>query len=107
MDMEELVKHAAVRLADAIARRDVSAIRELMAPGFVHRSHGGVAVDTDAFLQAIEQIPGTIMSVRLEHVEVDSLPTGGLVTGVQHARVFCAPVLAGPGSGWPQGGILH
>jgi hypothetical protein len=81
------VAQAARQLAAAIARRDVSAIRERLAPGFVHRTHGGDVADAEAFLRAIEQIPGEILVVSLEQVEIDMSPSGALVTGVQHAQV--------------------
>jgi hypothetical protein len=83
----EDVADAAERLAAAIGRRDIDAIRSLLAPGFTHRTHGGAATDADAFLHAIAQIPGEITSVRLEQTEVDLCPTGALVTGIQHAQV--------------------
>src|SRR4051812_42542547 len=81
------VAQAARQLAAAIARRDVAAIRERLAPGFVHRTHGGAGADAKAFLQAIEQIPGEILVVSLEQVEIDMSPLGALVTGVQQAQV--------------------
>jgi Domain of unknown function (DUF4440) len=62
-------------------------MRGLLAPGFVHRTHGGPVVGVEAFLQNIEQIPGEILVVRLDRIEVDVTPAGALVTGVQHARV--------------------
>ena len=87
MTERDRVAEASERMADAIARRDLAAIRELLAPGFVHRTHGGAGADADAFIRAIEQIPFEILSVRLEHLEVDICATGALVTGVQHAQV--------------------
>jgi hypothetical protein len=74
-------------IAAAIGARNVGRLRELLAPGFVHRTHGDAAGDTGAFLRAVEQIPGEIISVRLEQVEVDFSPAGALVTGLQHAQV--------------------
>ena len=74
-------------MATAIARRDVPAIRALVAPGFVHRTIGGAAIGVDAFVRGIEQIPGDIVFVRLDELEVDLSGSGALVTGVQHARV--------------------
>jgi hypothetical protein len=60
----------------------------VLAPGFVHRTHGGsVASDAASFLQAIEQIPGEIIFVRLEEIQIDECPSGALVTGIQHAQV--------------------
>jgi uncharacterized protein DUF4440 len=87
MDERDRVAEAAERIAAAIARRDLAAIRELLAPGFVHRTHGGASVDAEAFMRAIEQIPGEILLVRLEQLEVDMAVSGALVTGVQHAQV--------------------
>jgi hypothetical protein len=75
------------RIAAAISRRDTSALQEILAPGFVHRTHGGEAVDSVAFLSGVSQIPGEISFVRLEALHVDECPTGALVTGIQHARV--------------------
>jgi hypothetical protein len=78
---------ASERLAAAIARRDGAAIRALLAPGFVHRSHGGASVNEAAFLLAVEALPGEIEFVRLENLHVDLTPAGALLTGVQHARL--------------------
>jgi hypothetical protein len=60
----------------------------LLAPGFVHRTLGGDRADADAFVQAIQQIPGEIAFVGLERLDVDMVPAGALVTGVQHAQVL-------------------
>jgi ketosteroid isomerase-like protein len=87
MNDPDEVAQAARQFAAAIAKRDVAAIRERLAPGFVHRTHGGARADAEAFMQAIEQIPGEIIVVRLERLEIDMSPLGALVTGVQHAQV--------------------
>lgn len=76
------------RIAAAIAARDTAALREVLAPGFVHRSHGGERSDADAFLRGIESIPGEIAFVRLDRLVVDAGANWALVTGVQHARVI-------------------
>ena len=89
----EDVVQAAERLAAAIGNRDQATIRSLLAPGFVHRTHGGAAADTESFLQAIQQIPGEIVSVELLQLAVDFCPTGALVTGIQHAQVRVAGTL--------------
>ncbi len=81
------IRAAAVQIAAAIGRRDLQAVRALLAPGFVHRTHGGAAVDADGFLRGIEQIPGEILLVTLERCDIDVSPTGALVTGVQLAQV--------------------
>jgi hypothetical protein len=88
MNERERVAEASERIAAAIARRDLAALRELLAPGFVHRTHGGSGVDAEAFIRGIEQIPGEITFVRLEKIEIDMAATGALVTGVQHAQVL-------------------
>jgi ketosteroid isomerase-like protein len=87
MNEYDEVREAARQLATAIGRRDQSAIREWLAPGFVHRALGGDRADAAAFFEAIAQIPGDIMSVTLEQIVVDPTPSGALVTGVQHAEV--------------------
>jgi ketosteroid isomerase-like protein len=88
MEERDEVAEASERFAAAIARRDLAAIRGLLAPDFIHRTHGGAAVDAEAFVRAIEQIPGEILRVKLEQVEVDMSATGALVTGIQHAQVL-------------------
>ena len=87
MSERDGIAEAAGRIAAAIARRDVGKIRRLLAPGFVHRTHGGTPVDAGAFLRGIEQIPGEIMLVELEQLAIDMSPTGALATGFQRARV--------------------
>jgi len=85
-DRDEIVE-ASQQLARAIARRDLSALAQHLATGFVHRTHGGTVVDAEAFIRGIKQIPGEILSVELERLDVDLVPGGALVTGVQHAQV--------------------
>jgi ketosteroid isomerase-like protein len=87
MDERARIVDASEQLAAAIGRRDVAAIGALLAPDFVHRSHGGDAVGADAFLRAIEALPGEITLVKLDQLQVDVTPSGALVTGVQHAKV--------------------
>jgi Domain of unknown function (DUF4440) len=86
VDRDQIIEMSK-KIADAIGRRDTTAVHALLAPGFVHRTHGGPAVGIEAFLQGIEQIPGEILAVQLDRIEVDVTPAGALVTGVQHARV--------------------
>ena len=81
------VAETARRIAAAIALRDADAIRELLAPGFIHRAHGGASAGAQEFIAGIEQIPGEILVVELESLHIDMSPTGALVTGVQRARV--------------------
>ena len=75
------------RMAAAIGTRDQAAIRALLARDFVQRAIGGAAALGDEFLAAVARIPGEILSVDLEHLEVELTDAGALVTGVQHARV--------------------
>ena len=87
MTDEEQVRTISGQLADAIGRRDSNTIRAMLAPGFVHRSHGGASVTADAFVAAINAIPGEIVSLKLEELHTDRTPAGILVTGIQHAEV--------------------
>ena len=83
----ERLRRAAEEIADAIGRRDADAVVRWLAPGFIHRSPGGAGSDARSFAQAIRDIPGEILFVRLETVEVDLSDAAALVTGIQHARV--------------------
>jgi hypothetical protein len=88
MNERERVAEASEKIAAAIARRDLEAIRDLLAPGFVHRTHGGAGVGAKDFILGIEQIPGEITFIRLEQLQIDMSAGGALVTGVQHAQVL-------------------
>jgi ketosteroid isomerase-like protein len=87
VDERHRITEASWNMANAIARRDLPVIRDLLAAGFVHRTPGGAGVDVDAFIRAIEQIPGEIVFVKLEQLEIDISGSGALVTGIQHAQV--------------------
>ena len=71
MDDETSVMNASLAMADAISKRDVDTIATLLAPGFVHRSPGGDATDRERFIEGIRQIPGEIVFVTLESVQID------------------------------------
>ena len=88
IDKRDAITEAAQKMAAAIARRDLATIEAMLAPGFVHRTHGGPRVDADAFLAAIAAIPGEILLVRLEQLHVDLCASGALVTGIQYAQVL-------------------
>jgi ketosteroid isomerase-like protein len=83
----ERLRRAAAEIADAIGRRDADAVVRWLAPGFIHRSPGSAGSDASSFAQAIRDIPGEILFVRLTAVEVDVSDAGALVTGIQHAQV--------------------
>ena len=87
MTEQDVVTECARDVAAAIGRRDLEALRHLLAPGFVHRTPGGPGVALEPFLAAIAEIPGEILSVTLEDIVVDLDGSAALVTGTQHARV--------------------
>jgi hypothetical protein len=85
-DHERLIEISEA-LAAAIARRDVAAIRPMLARGFVHRTPGGPPVEIDAFLGGVTQIPGEILSVAVERLTTDLSGDGAVVTGRQRAQL--------------------
>jgi len=87
MTDQDAIRAASENIAAAIGRRDTAALRALMVPGFVHRTHGGAGTDLETFLTGVSQIPGEILAVRLEHLEIDLAETGALVTGIQYAQL--------------------
>lgn len=87
MEARHEVAAAAETIAAAIGRRDLPLLRAMLAPGFVHLTHGGGRVGAERFLAGIEQIPGEILAVKLEQLEIAIFATGALVLGFQHARV--------------------
>jgi len=86
-DEKAAVMQASLAMADAISKKDVDAIATLLAPGFVHRSPGGDPTDRERFIEGIRQIPGEIVFVTLESVQIDVAGDHALATGIQHARV--------------------
>jgi hypothetical protein len=85
-DRERLIE-ISEQLAAAIGRRDVAAVRGLLAGGFVQRHAGGAPVEADAFLDGIAGLPGEILSVKVEQLTVDLAGEGAVVTGLQHAQL--------------------
>ena len=81
------VSDAANRIADAIGNRDVASIGRELAPEFLFRTPGGEALGAAAFLDAISQIPGEMVLVKLVGLTVDLSGESAVATGVQHARV--------------------
>ena len=75
------------RIADAIGNRDVASIGRELAPEFLFRTPGGEALGAAAFLDAISQIPGEMVLVKLVALTVDLSGESAVATGVQHARV--------------------
>jgi len=87
VDDASAVMRASLAMADAIGKRDVATIATLVTTDFVHRSPGGEATGRERFLEGIRQIPGEIVFVKLESVQIDLVSDGALATGIQHARV--------------------
>jgi ketosteroid isomerase-like protein len=87
VDDASAVMRASLAMADAIGKRDVGTIATLVTTDFVHRSPGGEATGRERFLEGIRQIPGEIVFVKLESVQIDVVNDGALATGIQHARV--------------------
>jgi hypothetical protein len=87
MNDERAVQEAAIAIAEAIAKRDVEALARALAPGFRHRTPSEGPQDAEAFLAAIEQIPGEILFVRLDSLAIDLADNAALATGIQHAQV--------------------
>jgi hypothetical protein len=87
VDERVRVLETAVAIADAIGARDLARLRTLMSRDFIHRQAGAGWSDAEAFLAAIERIPGDIVSVQLAQVEIDMAGGSALVTGIQQARV--------------------
>jgi ketosteroid isomerase-like protein len=81
------VEACARRIAAAICTRDTATLATLLAEGFVHRIPGGANTGAAAFLQAIVEIPGEIVSVTLEDLAIDVAGEAALATGIQHAEV--------------------
>jgi uncharacterized protein (DUF952 family) len=87
---EWALQQIACGIAAAIARRDDSAMRGVLAPGFVYRAEDGGTSSDAAFLEGIRSIPGEILFVRLDSLAIDLAGAAALLTGVQHARVKMA-----------------
>ena len=84
------VEDCAQRIAAAIGARDTATLATLLADGFVHRTPGGASTDAPAFLRAIAEIPGEIVSVALDQLVVDVVGDAALATGIQNAEVRVA-----------------
>lgn len=87
---EWTLQQIACGIAAAIARRDVSAVHSVLAPGFVYRAEDGRTSSGAAFLEGIRSIPGEIVFVRLDSLAIDLAGAAAMLTGVQHARVKIA-----------------
>ena len=87
MDDRAQLIEVSERLAAAIARRDVAALRELLATDFGQRPAGGEAVGAAAFLDGITTIPGDILFVKVEQLTTDVSGDHAIVTGLQQAQL--------------------
>jgi len=87
MDERGRIAEAAHTLARAISRKDAAAIREVLTTDFSLRTPGKGAVDAVRFVAGIQQIPGEIIFVRLENLEIDLMGPSALVTGIQRTQL--------------------
>jgi hypothetical protein len=71
----------------AIAARDETTLRRLIAEDFRLRVPGQPDADLDGFVTAIRGIPGRIVSVDGERLEARRWGDVGMVSGVQRSRV--------------------
>ena len=87
MSDDKTLHALADRIADAIGTRDVDALADVLAPEFVHHGDAGAESDRAAFLEGIRRIPGEIIFVRLERVDVAIHGDAAMLTGIQRAQV--------------------
>jgi hypothetical protein len=87
MTDESMLQATAQAIATAIGKRDVETLRSVLAPGFTHRGDNGVTSGAAAFLDGVRGIPGDIVFVHLERVDVDLAGDAAMLTGLQHAQV--------------------
>lgn len=83
----EQIVEAAQAVAHAIARQDVRALTELLAPDFVLRTPGGPVMSSAEFIAKVGEINVEITFVRREQISVDISAAGALVSGIQHAQI--------------------
>ena len=79
--------NAAHAIAAAIGRRDVKALQAFLTAEFMHHGEGGTRSDGAAFLEGVRAIPGEILFVRLDRVDVERARDAAMLTGTQHAQV--------------------
>jgi ketosteroid isomerase-like protein len=73
------------RIMDAIRARETSALRGMLAEGFVYRNPAAADVRADGFLDGVSSLPVAILSLIGERVEAAVFGDTGIVTGVQVA----------------------
>jgi ketosteroid isomerase-like protein len=81
------IERCARAVAAAIGARDIDTLRTLLDKDFVHRGPGQPGTDLSAFLEAIADIPGEIISVSLADLSIDVVGNAALATGIQRAEV--------------------
>jgi len=85
-DLAEITR-AAHAIAVAIERKDDRALLQLLSPDFVLRKPGAGPINAAQFAEVVRNIPAEVLSVRLEHLEIDLAGDAALATGIQCARV--------------------
>ncbi|HXE79781.1 MAG TPA: nuclear transport factor 2 family protein [Vicinamibacterales bacterium] len=87
MDDHTNLAAASHRIASAIAARDTETLSAFLAPGFVYRTPGGDSLDVLAFLNNVRQIPGEVVFVRVQQLQIDVEGDAAIVSGIQHAQL--------------------
>ena len=73
------------RIMDAIRAKDTSALRSVLAEGFVYRNPAADDVRAEGFLVGVSSLPAAILSLTGQRVRADVFGDTAVVTGVQVA----------------------
>jgi ketosteroid isomerase-like protein len=87
MDDRTEIERVAHAIAAAIQAKDEPALLQHLAPEFKLRRPGAPAVEAMAFAAGIRAQQEEMLSVELEHLEVDIAGDSAVATGVQFSRV--------------------
>jgi uncharacterized protein (TIGR02246 family) len=87
MSDEAALRAAEDRIFAAIQARDVSALAAELCEDFRHSASGGADQDRAAFLQAIRDMPYTILRIEGGSIQVRVLGETALLFGLQRARI--------------------
>jgi ketosteroid isomerase-like protein len=87
MDDRTEIERVAHAIAAAIQAKDEQALLTHLAPEFKLRRPGAPGVEAAAFAAGIRAQQEEMLSVELEHLEVDLAGDSAVATGVQYSRV--------------------
>ena len=73
------------RIMDAIRAKETSALRGMLAEGFVYRNPAVENVSSEGFLEGVSSLLVSILSLTGERVEAAVFGETGIVTGIQVA----------------------